>query len=55
MVAIFLAFLAVTAIILFTILLLFLPAIKELIERTDAGPRAIIDSSTEKNLIISRL
>jgi len=48
MVATFLVFLTVTATIIFTILLLFLPAVKELIERTDAGPRTILDSSTEK-------
>jgi hypothetical protein len=48
MVATFLVFITVTATIIFTILLLFLPAVKELIEPMDAGPRAILDSSTEK-------
>jgi hypothetical protein len=48
MVATFLGFLIVTSTIVFTILLLFLPAVKKLIKPMDAGPRAILDSSTEK-------
>jgi hypothetical protein len=50
MVATFLVFLIVTSTIIFTILLLFLSAVKELIKPMNTGPRAIIDrgSSTEK-------
>ena len=48
MIETFSVFLFVTAIIIFTILLLFLPAIKELIKPMDAGPRAILDRSPEK-------
>jgi hypothetical protein len=48
MVTTFLVFLTVTETIIFTILLLFLPAVKESLERRDVEPRAILDSSTEK-------
>ena len=48
MVATLLVFLTVTATIIFTILLLFLPAVRELIEPKDAGPRVIPDNFIEK-------
>jgi hypothetical protein len=48
MVATLLVFLIITATIIFTVLLLFLPALKELIAPMDAGPRAIPDNSSEK-------
>ena len=48
MVGTFLAFLTVTAVIIFAILTLFLPAIRELTEPQDAGPRVMPDFSMEK-------
>jgi hypothetical protein len=47
MVATLLAFLTVTAAIIFAILTLFLPAVRELIEPQDAGPRVIPDNPIE--------
>ncbi len=48
MVATFIAFLIATAAIIFAILMLFIPAIRELIEPKDAGPRVIPDNSIGK-------
>jgi hypothetical protein len=48
MVATFLAFLTLTAAIIFAILMLFLPSVRELIEPQDAGPRVIPDTFMEK-------
>jgi hypothetical protein len=44
----FLAFAIVTLAILCVVILLFLPAIRELTKPADAGPRVISDNSAEK-------
>ena len=49
MVEIFLEFISISLAIICAILVLFLPAIRELIKPADSGPRIIPDGSTENN------